>query len=201
MFIRILRQEPHIFDAEEDDFSALATLHVLAAAEEGFELRTSGEDSLDEEAFRWLAGVPGCSKDKVAHALAAAQNNGFETSIPDGVEVEATLLFKRLSIFNHSPNCAVYRQRSSGLSHVLATGSIEKGAELTIHYSDELILLPKELRRTFLTGRFGFFCECDRCQEPFQMHGAGEALEAAFAHLAEEPPVVFVRWRSDASAA
>ena len=62
MFIRILRQEPHIFDAEEDDFSALATLHVLAAAEEGFELRTSGEDSLDEEVW---SSARGGGKDEV----------------------------------------------------------------------------------------------------------------------------------------
>ncbi|CAJ1376872.1 unnamed protein product [Effrenium voratum] len=31
----LLREAPHIFDAEEEDFEALAALHVLAAAEEG----------------------------------------------------------------------------------------------------------------------------------------------------------------------
>ena len=35
----LLREEPHIFDAEDDDFWALAALHVIAAKEEGRELR------------------------------------------------------------------------------------------------------------------------------------------------------------------
>jgi len=176
----LLREEPYIFDAEEEDVDALSALHVLSAEEEGFELRSSSgdvTDAADADAFRLLAGVPGCSKDKVANALAAARNNGFQTSSAEGIEAEASFLFRRLSVFNHScwPNCAVYRQ-PSGLSHVLAISPIQKGAELTIHYSDELILLPKDLRNVFIQGQFGFPCECDRCEEPFEACAKVEAL-------------------------
>jgi len=176
----LLREEPHIFDAEDEDFDALSTVHVICAEEEGHELRSSTRDVSDaseSDAFRWLAGVPAFSKDKVTLALAAARNNGFCTSIPDGIEVEAMFLFRRLSVFNHScwPNCAVFRQ-PNGLAHVLAISPIEKGAELTIHYSDEFILLPRDLRKVFIQGRFGFPCECDRCEDPPEASAKAEAL-------------------------
>ena len=90
----MLVQEPHILDAEDEDFDALSTVHVISAEEEGHELRSSTRDVSDasesdvrsseffvllppildgkfltaasgvkRQAFRWLAGVPGFSKE------------------------------------------------------------------------------------------------------------------------------------------
>jgi len=43
----VLVQEPHIFDAEDEDFDALSTVHVICAEEEGHELRSSTRDVSD----------------------------------------------------------------------------------------------------------------------------------------------------------
>ncbi|CAJ1376871.1 unnamed protein product [Effrenium voratum] len=36
-------------------------------------------------------------------------------------------------------------------------------------------------RKVFITGRFGFVCECDRCEEPDQAAGKAEAALQAHA--------------------
>jgi len=83
-------------------------------------------------------------------------------------------------MFNHAcaPNCAVYRDSSTGTTRVLLIRPVDKGDELTIHYSDELILLPTHLRQRFISGRFGFECRCLRCQGVDTM---GRMVEAALA--------------------
>lgn len=176
----LLSEEPHVFNPDDDDFGAVAAVHALAAEEEGNELRVPAaeSDSISEaEAFRWLSGIPSLTKEKAANALAAARNNGFCTSLHSTAE-EVWLLFRKLSVFNHScwPTCSVYRDPSAGTSHVLAIRPVDKGTELTIHYADDLILLPKELRKAFLPGRFGFVCECDRCEEEDQAAAKVENL-------------------------
>eukprot|EP00930_Biecheleria_cincta_P084712 TRINITY_DN7415_c0_g2_i1.p1 TRINITY_DN7415_c0_g2~~TRINITY_DN7415_c0_g2_i1.p1 ORF type:complete len:480 (-),score=130.21 TRINITY_DN7415_c0_g2_i1:346-1632(-) len=166
----VLREGPHVFDASEDDFVALAAIHAIAAAEEGCELRAAPgspkASAADAQAARWLSGVEGLSEASAVKGFRAAQNNGFSTTMPDVPENEPMFLFWKLCIFNHScwPNCAVFRDDSTGMSYVLAIRHIEKKQELTIHYSDDLILLPKDLRRAFLRGGFGFDCCCDRCE-------------------------------------
>ncbi|CAE7250096.1 RBCMT [Symbiodinium sp. CCMP2592] len=176
----LLSEEPHVFNPDDDDFGAVAAVHVLAAEEEGSELRVPAAESdgiSEAEAFRWLSGIPSLTKEKAAKALAAARNNGFCTSLQSTGE-EVWLLFRKLSVFNHScwPSCSVYRDPSTGISHVLAIRPVDKGTELTIHYADDLILLPKELRKAFLPGRFGFACECDRCEEEDQAAAKVENL-------------------------
>ncbi|CAE8628673.1 unnamed protein product [Polarella glacialis] len=168
----MLREEPYIFDNQEADFAGVAAIHALAAKEEGFELRPvpgdedEGEDKLRAEAARWLQGVEGMTAERASEALSAARNNGFCTTFPGGPESEPMLLFRRMCIFNHScaPNCCGFRDES-GVSQVLAIREVEEGAELLIHYSEELILLPSDLRRSFLRGRFGFDCQCVRCEK------------------------------------
>lgn len=176
----LLSEEPHVFNPDDDDFGAVAAVHVLAAEEEGSELRVAAAESegiSEAEAFRWLSGIPSLTKERAAKALAAARNNGFCTSLQSTGE-EVWLLFRKLSVFNHScwPSCSVYRDPSTGISHVLAIRPVDKGTELTIHYTDDLILLPKELRKAFLPGRFGFACECDRCEEEDQAAAKVENL-------------------------
>lgn len=176
----LLSEEPHVFNPDDDDFGAVAAVHVLAAEEEGSELRVAAAESegiSEAEAFRWLSGISSLTKERAAKALAAARNNGFCTSLQSTGE-EVWLLFRKLSVFNHScwPSCSVYRDPSTGISHVLAIRPVDKGTELTIHYADDLILLPKELRKAFLPGRFGFACECDRCEEEDQAAAKVENL-------------------------
>jgi len=183
----LLCERPHVLDAAEADFPGLAAVLALGLASGDCELRPAPSKTVPgpregEEVMRWLRGVEGVTAEAATRALAAAKNNGFCTTLVDASENEPMLLFKRLCIFNHScvPNCGVYRDGER--ARVLAIRPVKKGEELTIHYLDELQTLPTALRRPFLKGRFGFECDCERCEAEEEDAGP---VEAALARRAD----------------
>eukprot|EP00445_Apocalathium_hangoei_P029088 CAMPEP_0203927450 /NCGR_PEP_ID=MMETSP0359-20131031/66863_1 /ASSEMBLY_ACC=CAM_ASM_000338 /TAXON_ID=268821 /ORGANISM="Scrippsiella Hangoei, Strain SHTV-5" /LENGTH=881 /DNA_ID=CAMNT_0050856221 /DNA_START=44 /DNA_END=2689 /DNA_ORIENTATION=+ len=183
----LLVEEPFIFDANDDDFAAIAAAHVLGIVKE-VELRPDPNDAEEHEdrdvAGQWLRGMKGVSWEQAAKAFSAAKNNGFQTTMPAAPEEEPMLLFRKLCMFNHSciPNCSVYRDNCTGTARVLVIRPVDPGTELTIHYSDELVLLPTQLRHRFIQGRFGFECRCGRCSgnDP-----SGMMVEAALGKTAD----------------
>ena len=153
----LLAESPHVLDNTESDFAAVAAVHAVA-----MDLRAKLNRAAPAEesgiATKFLRRVEGLTEKDVVKAFAQAENNGFRTTLSGVAEAKATLLFNELSIFNHScvPNCCSYLDERTGHTRVLVTQPVAKGAELTIHYSDELLLMPTELRRRFMVCGLGF---------------------------------------------
>lgn len=181
----LLAEDPYILDRSDDDFAGLAAVHVLGGAQE-FRVDCEGDEQDGSIAARWLRGVEGVSAKQAAQAYSIAAKNCFETTMPDAPEDAPVLLFQRLCVFNHScwPNCAVYRDASSGRARVHVTHPVEPGDELTIHYSDELIALPTAFRRILLKGYFSFECHCTRCDG---LDPAAHMIEVALEKCINDP--------------
>ncbi|KAK3245902.1 hypothetical protein CYMTET_44549 [Cymbomonas tetramitiformis] len=200
----LLVEIPHVLDASEADFPAAVAVHALGL-EGAVEYRPMPEDTQvtpgSADAVRWLRAMEGFTEERVVNGFKAAINNGFQSTLPDVHEKDPMLLFERLSIFNHSctPNCVLYRDEMTGTATILSTQEVVAGSELTIHYADELLLLPTGLRRPFLQGRFGFECLCARCEGTDEAACAVDALLEAPAGDAENPAALHEMRRAHAT--
>lgn len=94
--------------------------------------------------------------------LGAAQLNAFELTLSHGARVSA-LLPGLASCFNHScePNVLISCGATNEVAFV-AGAPIPLGTELCISYLD--VDQPREARRELLLHKYGFECDCARCQ-------------------------------------
>lgn len=120
----------------------------------------------------------------IAHFISVLVGNSFGTHLDSGGTPSRRLMYDSFSLLNHSciPNLMPFVDGKNMICY--ACRPIAAQDELTISYIDvENLIKNRKHRRTLLTDRFNFTCECERCQININVNAAQKNKASAMSFV------------------